>query len=445
MGTQKVPKLIFTMAFPAIISMLIQAMYNIVDSFYVSNYSADAFTAISFVFPIQMIIIAVGVGTGVGVNSLIARRLGEKRIEDAKNVAIHGILLAILSGFVSLLVALLFTKSFYKLFDMSPTTYEMSSTYTYIVLGCSVFCFISIVIEKIFQGTGNMIYPMIFNLLGAIINIILDPILIFGQLGFPEMGITGAAVATIIGQFSAMALAIFFYLGKKNILKLSINSFSFQRSYIIDIYRVGFPAIVMQSVSSILTACLNSILANFSEDAVAVLGIYFKLQSFVFMPVFGLMQGFLPVIGYNYGAQNPARIKQAFIVTLSATFGIMAFGVALFNIAPGALVSIFQPSPQRYEMGITALRIISWSFFGAAFGIVISTALQGIGYGFASLITSLVRQLVLILPLAYFLSRIYGVNAVWSSFIIAEYLTVIIAVILMVFISKKDPLFSNPT
>ncbi len=441
MGTEKIPKLIFTMALPAIFSMLIGALYNIVDSYYVSEYSQEAFTAISFVFPIQMIMIGVAVGTAVGVNSLIARRLGEKRQSDAENAASHGLLLALISACITTIICLLFTDEFFSIYDMSQITYDMTCTYSYIILGLSFFQYTSIMIERIFQGTGNMLYPMIFNLTGAIINIILDPIFIFGRFGVPELGITGAAIATIIGQICAMILSIIFLANKKNILKLSIKKFKFTPSYVKEIYAVGLPAIVMQTVSSLLTIILNSILIAFSEDAVAVLGIYFKINTFVFMPVFGLTQGYSPVVAFNYGARNLQRMKQAFFVTVSTAFVIMVVGVSLFNFAPGALVSIFTDDPVRYEMGITALKYISLSFFGAAFGIVISSTLQAIGYGFASLIFSLIRQVVLILPIAYVMSKIHGVIGVWIAFPLAEYFAIALVMFMLIRIYKTDLIY----
>ena len=427
MGTERISKLIFSMAGPAMISMLINALYNIVDSIFVGRYSTDAFTAVSLVFPLQQLVVAVGVGTAVGVNSLIARRLGARMREEAEDAARHGFVLSVIGGIVFLLLGLFFSRPFLSAFTTNPAVLEQAVSYSQIAVGASIFVMISIMCEKVQQSTGNMVVPMIQGLVGTIINIILDPIMIFGLLGCPEMGVSGAALATVIGQIGGMIVGVYAVFFRQKALDCNMKKFRFHPSTILEIYRVGLPGIVMQSIVSVMTSGLNMILIGFSEVAVSVLGLYFKLQTFVFMPVFGLNQGALPVMGYNYGAGDRKRLMGAYKVTVSAAFVIMVIGLILFQTIPEQMIRLFNSDPELIAAGVPALKTISLSFLGAAFGIINSTFFQAIGRGMASLIVSVCRQLGIILPAAWILGRLFGLDAIWYAFPVAEVGSVIIS------------------
>ncbi len=426
MGTAKMGPLIFSMALPAMISMLINALYNIVDSIFVAKYSQDALAAVSLVFPLQSLVVAIGVGTGVGVNSLIARRLGEKRQLHANSAAEHGIILSIIGGIVFLFVGFGLAKPFLNMFKTSQSVFEQAVQYSHIAVGLSLFVMISMMCEKIQQSTGNMIIPMAQGLTGAIVNIILDPLLIFGIGPFPRLGVRGAAIATIIGQVCGMIIGIWGVFVHQKILKVDMREFKWRLRTVSDIYRVGLPGIVMQSIMSVMTTGLNAILIEFSQTAVNVLGVYFKLQTFVFMPVFGMNQGALPVMGYNYGAKNKKRLFSAYRIALISAICIMLFGFVLFQSIPDKMLMLFvdasdaDAANEMLEVGIPALKTISLSFLGAAFGIINSTLFQATARGMASLIVSVCRQLVIILPAAWLLGRWHGLSAIWYSFPIAE-------------------------
>lgn len=430
MGTERIGKLIFSMAGPAIVSMLINALYNIIDSIFVGRYSTDAFTAVSLVFPMQQLVIAIGVGTAVGVNSLIARRLGARMREEAEDAARHGILLAALGGILFLLIGSFFSRPYLSAFTENPAVLEQAVSYAHIAVGASFFLMISLMCEKIQQATGNMIIPMIQGLVGTIINIILDPIMIFGLFGCPEMGVRGAALATVIGQIGGMLVGIYVVFFRQKAIDCNMKKFSFNPTTLLEIYRVGLPGIVMQSIVSVMTSGLNMILIGFSEIAVSVLGLYFKLQTFVFMPVFGLNQGALPVMGYNYGAGDRKRLMGAYKVTVAAAFCIMTVGFILFQVFPEQMVRLFNDAPELLASGIPALKTISWSFFGAAFGIINGTLFQAIGRGLASMIVSICRQLGILLPAAWLFGRLFGLNAIWWSFPAAEIGALIISFVM---------------
>ena len=418
--------LIFSMALPAIISMLINALYNIVDSIFVAQYSQSALAAVSLVFPLQSLVIAIGVGTGVGVNSLIARRLGEKRQLHAESAAEHGIMLSVIGGVAFLLIGFVLANPFLAAFKPGEEILTQAQQYSHIAVGLSIFVMISIMCEKIQQSTGNMIIPMVQGLVGAIINIILDPLLIFGIGPFPEMGVQGAALATVIGQIIGMLIGLWGAFFHQKILKMDMRKFKWRAQTVRDIYRVGLPGIVMQSVASVMTAGLNRILIDFSQIAVNVLGIYFKLQTFVFMPVFGLNQGALPVMGYNYGARNKKRLFGAYKISLTAAVVIMGIGLVIFQTMTDHMLMLFvdrtdaAAAQEMLAVGVPALKTISWSFIGAAFGIINSTMFQATARGMNSLIVSVCRQLVIILPAAWMLGKLVGLQAIWYAFPIAE-------------------------
>ncbi len=420
MGTQKIPKLLISMSLPAMFSMLIQALYNIVDSIFVAQINENALTAVSLAFPIQTLILAVSLGTGIGINSLISRRLGEKRKEEAGRAADHGIILGLASWALFAVLGLLFTPAFFRAFTSDAQIVEYGCEYIYVVTTCSFGIFLSVNIEKIIQATGNMIYPMCQNLIGAVTNLILDPILIFGLLGFPKMGVLGAAVATVSGQILGMLFGLVMLFAKSHEIRVSLKGFRFSWQAVRDIYAVGFPSIIMQAVSSVLTVCLNGILIGFSSTAVSVLGIYYKLQSFVFMPVFGLNQGSMPIMGYNYGAKNKRRLISTVKLASVIAFSIMVVGTLIFWIFPGLLLKMFNASDSMLAIGIPALRLISLSFLMASINIVLSNLFQATGHGVKSLTVSLIRQLAVILPVAWLLSRAIGVNGVWLAFPAAE-------------------------
>lgn len=437
MGTSPIGKLLLTMSLPAIFSMLVQALYNIVDSMFVAQISEDALTAVSLVYPIQILLIAVSIGTAVGVNSLISRRLGEKNFTEANDAAEHGIFLGIANWVLFLVVGIFLAKPIMYSFTKDPSVAQMGVSYLTIITTCSFGICIESTISKTLQATGNMLYPMITQLIGAITNIILDPLMIFGIGFFPKMGVAGAAIATVIGQIFALFFSFYALKRKQKEITVKLTEFRPKLSVIKNIYVVGFPSIIMQAIMSILVSTLNGILIIFSKTAVAFFGVYYKLQSFIFMPVFGLTQGAMPIMGYNYGARNQNRLKSVIKYTLLIAACIMAIGTLIFQLFPKQLLSIFNASQQMYEIGVPALRIMSYCFVFAALGITISTLFQAIGQGFKSMLLSILRQLAFILPVAYIFATYIGLHAVWYSFFIAELLTFLIATPWMVITLKK--------
>lgn len=427
MGYMPIRPLMISMSLPAIISMTINALYNIVDSYFVARISEDALTAVSIIMPLQLMIIAVGVGTGVGINSLISRRLGAGRQEDADKAATTGILLGVCNWLVFMLVGLLLPGAFVSAYAKPGTyIYEAATQYLMIVFCGSFFIFVQVNLEKILQATGNMKAPMICSMSGAITNVILDPIMIFGLLGFPKLGVVGAAIATVIGQVVGFTIGVCILFGGKNhLVNIRFKGFRPEKRIIKEIYQVALPSIIMQSIASVMNVLYNMILVAYSTTAVAVLGVYFKIQSFVFMPVFGLNQGVLPIIGFNYGARNKERVKEARKEGIRLALFFMVIGLILFQAIPDKLLLIFDASPKMLEYGVPALRIISLNFIPAAFGIMNGTVFQATGHGVYSLICSFIRQLVGIVPFAYLLAKIGGVTLSWFSFPIGEVLGLI--------------------
>ena len=427
MGYMPIRPLMISMSLPAIISMTINALYNIVDSYFVARISEDALTAVSIIMPLQMMIIAVGVGTGVGINSLISRRLGARRQEDADKAATTGIILGVCNWLVFMLVGLLLPGAFVSAYAKPGTyIYEAATQYLMIVFCGSFFIFVQVNLEKILQATGNMKAPMICSMSGAITNVILDPIMIFGLLGFPKLGVVGAAIATVIGQVVGFTIGVCILFGGKNhLVNIRFKGFRPEKRIIKEIYQVALPSIIMQSIASVMNVLYNMILVAYSTTAVAVLGVYFKIQSFVFMPVFGLNQGVLPIIGFNYGARNKERVKEARKEGIRLALFFMVIGLILFQTIPDKLLMIFDASPKMLEYGVPALRIISLNFIPAAFGIMNGTVFQATGHGVYSLICSFIRQLVGIVPFAYLLAKIGGVTLSWFSFPIGEVLGLI--------------------
>lgn len=420
MGTKSIEKLMFEMSIPAMISMIIQSLYNVISNIFVAMLGETEFTAVTLVFPIQLLIIALGVGTGVGLNSLISRRLGERNFKEANMAATHGLLLSFVNWLFFLIFGLFFSTSFISAFTDNPKIIEDGASYCTIITVFSIFIFIQINIEKMLQATGNMIFPMMCNILGAVSNIILNPILIFGLLGAPKMGVVGSAVATIIAQFLAMSMGLVLLFAYKHEVHINLKNFKIDWMTLKNIYAVGLPSIIMQSISSVMIFGLNSILISFSESAVAVLGVYYRLQSIIFMPVFGLMQGAMPIFGYNFGARNKDRLMHAFKLSMKIALVIMIIGMIIFQLFPIPLLKLFSASEEMIDIGVRALRIISTCFIFAAIGIMTSTLFQAINHGVLSAIVSLLRQLLLILPTAWLLARFFGLDYVWFAFPLAE-------------------------
>ena len=439
MGVMPVNKLLISMSLPMILSMLVQALYNIVDSIFVSQINQDALTAVSLAFPMQNLMIAVASGTGVGINSMLSKALGEKDFDKSDKIARNGIFLSLCSYVVFLIIGVFFTNLYYSSqAEGYQTIIDYGSGYLQPVLILSFGLFAQITFERLLQSTGKTMYSMITQATGAIINIILDPILIFGWLGIPPMGIAGAAYATVIGQIIAAVLGAIFNVRKNREISLDFRKFRPSGAAIKRIYSVGIPSIIMISITSIMNFGMNIILIGMNATAATVLGVYFKLQSFVFMPVFGLNNGMIPIVSYNYGAQKKKRIMQTFKLSVMYAAIIMAAGTLLFHIIPEILLTMFNPTPELIELGAPALRIISLSFIFAAFGIISSGMFQALGNGIMSLIVSVVRQLVIILPVAYLLSLTEDVNLVWLAYPIAESISVVVSVLFMIRIYKKE-------
>jgi len=444
MGIMPVQKLVISMSTPIMFSMLIQALYNIVDSIFVSMQSELALTAVSLAFPIQNLMISVAVGTSVGMNSLLSRKLGAKEQDKVEKCANNGLSLAFLSWVAFAILGLLFSKRFFKLFTQDTGLLSMGSDYILICMVFSLGAFIDIMCERIMQATGDTIHPMIIQLIGAVSNIILDPIMIFGLLGFPKLGVTGAAIATVLGQHISMAFAIL-YVRRNKEVKIQKHYFRLDKSTVKGIYAVGVPSIVMQSIGTIMTTGFNKILIFYGTSAVAVFGVYFKLQSFVFMPVFGLNSGMIPVMGYNYGAKKPQRIIETQKTGLKIALSVMAFGFIVFNVFPHTLLSWFNASPEMYRIGEIALRKVSLCFIFAGFSIVLMSLFQAIGDGYLSMIISVTRQLVVLLPSAWILAKLGGLELVWYAFIIAELASLMLTIIFyrMEYRKKIQPLYDE--
>ena len=420
MGTKPVNQLLVSMAVPIMLSMLVQALYNIVDSIFVSMVSESALTAVSLVFPVQNLMIAVGVGTAVGINAILSRRLGEKNYEAAEKVASNGMFITWVSYAVFAVFGALCSRPLLSVMTPNAEIAEMGAQYMFICTVLSLGMFTQISVERILQVTGKTVYQMCSQLTGAIVNIILDPIMIFGLLGLPAMGVVGAALATVIGQFCGMFVCLAINHVKNHEVRLNFRGFKPEGRTIRSIYQVGLPSIIMQSISSVMTFGMNQILIGFTETAVAVFGVYFKLQSFVFMPVFGVTSAMVPIIGYNYGAQQKTRILKTIKLACVMSVSIMAAGTLIFQLAPDALMAMFQASDTMKEIGGYALRIISLSFILAGVDIVFSSMFQAMGDGVKSLMMSAVRQLVVLLPCAYLFSLTGNLNIVWLSFFAAE-------------------------
>lgn len=422
MGIMPVPQLLFSMAVPMMASMLVQALYNIVDSIFVARLSENCLSAVSLAFPMQNLMIAAASGIGVGMNAILSRKLGEGDRESANRAASAGIILEMIACFIFIILGATITKTFIssQMSKPNPEIIEYGTTYLSLVCMLSFGAFGQVTFERLLQSTGKTFYSMITQIVGAVINMILDPILIFGLFGAPKMGIAGAAIATVAGQMIAACLAIYFNISRNKEIKISLIKYTPGFSVIGRILYVGIPSILMVAIGSVMTFGYNRILNRFSDTAVAVFGSYFKLQSFIFMPVFGLNNGMIPIIAYNYGAKKEERIKKTIKLSIISAVMIMIIGVLVFQIFPDKLLLLFSASENMLSIGVPALRIISISFVFAGFNIVSSSVFQAFGNGIWSLIVSFSRQLVVLLPAAYLLSLTGNLGMVWISYPIAE-------------------------
>ncbi|MDD3251430.1 MAG: MATE family efflux transporter [Lachnospiraceae bacterium] len=430
MGTMPINRLLITMSLPMIISMLVQALYNIIDSVFVAQIGENALAAVSMAFPIQTLMIAVSTGTCVGVNALLSRSLGEQKPEAARLAAVNGIFLAAMSFLAFALFGLFGSRMYFMSQSSDPELIEYGVQYLQVCTIFSFGIFGEIVLERIMQSTGRTIYNMYSQGIGAITNIILDPIMIFGLLGCPALGIRGAAIATVIGQILAMFVSLYCNIKKNSDVSINMRGFRPHAATIKVIYEVGIPSIFVQAISSVMTYGLNLILITFSATAVTVLGIYFKLQSFIFMPIFGLNNGMIPIIAYNYGARNKKRIMDTTRLSIGIAVGIMLVGLAIFQIFTKELLMMFNASDHLLEIGVPALRLISLSFLFAGYCIIVGSVFQALGNGVYSLVVSVARQLLCILPLAYLFAKFLGLHAVWYAFPAAELISVALSTLL---------------
>ena len=437
MGTMPENQLLLSMAVPMMISMLVQALYNIVDSIFVSRICEDALTAVSMAFPWQNIVIAIAVGFGVGINALLSRALGQKNAERVNQVAINGLLLALLSYLLVLVAGLIGIRAYMRTQTDIESIVNYGITYLNICILCSFGVFIEITFERFLQATGRTIYSMITQLTGAITNIILDPILIFGLLGFPKLGIAGAAWATVIGQCVGAVVAVTLNHFKNPEVHLRLRHIRPNGRLMGEITAISIPSIIMSCISSLTCFVMNMILIAYSSTAVAVFGVYFKLQSFVFMPVFGLNNGMVPIIAYNYGAQKPDRIHKTIRLGMAYAVAIMAVGLLVFQLIPKQLLLMFDASDAMLEIGAPALRIMSLAFVFAGVGIASSSACQAFGYSVYSMLISIARQIVVLIPAAYLLSLTGVLRSIWFAFPIAEIVSLFLSLFFLRTTLKK--------
>ncbi len=447
MGTAPMLGLIFRMSLPSMFSMFVHACYNVVDSVYVSRLGQAALSAVSLIFPVQLLDVAVGIGTSIGLTSLISRRLGEKRLEDAQLSANHGMLLCLLHWIAFLLFGIFGSLPFCRAFSSNPELIYPAASYCMICCVGSFFPMTASSLEKIMQAQGNMIAPMWSMLSGAITNIILDPLFIFGDftvLGIEihglGLGVDGAACATGSGEFVAFIVSLTFIMVKDLPVKIEFRLFKVRGRIIRDIYAVGVPSMVMQAIGSLTTLLLNAILISFSETAVAVYGVYFKIQSFVFMPVFGMNHGLLPIMGYNFGARNKKRLLLALRYGITIAFCVMTTGTVLFNLFGTEIMGFFNAEGEMLSQGVVALRVISWCFPMAAISIIFGTLFQATAHGMRTLVTAVLRQIVLIVPLGFVFSKLLGLGVVgvWYAYPIAEFAALVLSVLLFIGVYRND-------
>ena len=428
MAIQPEGKLLFGMGAPLALSMLMQAVYNIVDSIFVSYLGENALTAVSLSFPIFMLMISVAVGTGVGINSLISRRLGAKRHDEAEHAAGNGFTLMLLSMLVFVLLGVFGTRPFMRAYTSVPQTFEYGISYLSIILTCSVGMFMQVYCERILQSQGKNFYVMLVQIIGAVFNIIFDPILIFGLLGFPKLGMAGAAIATVGGQILAMLISFVLIFSKKNEVRLRAKHLRLSGSVVREIYAVGFPSIILQALGTVMTLALNGILIAYTETAVAVFGVYFRVQSIAMMPLFGMTNASMSIIAFNYGAQNRKRVMRTWRLSLITGLVMMSIMVLAFLLLPDQILSLFNATDEMLRIGRAAMTIIPLGLVLASVSIVCSVMFQAVGKGTYSMYLSLARQLFVLVPVAWLLSRLFHeVTAVWWAFPIAEVFTIVLS------------------
>ncbi len=447
MGVLPINKLLLTMSIPMIISMLVQALYNIVDSVWVSYINQDALTAVGLAFPIQQLMMSVAIGTGVGINALLSKSLGEKNQQLVNRTAANGLFLEFVSALAFMALSLLIIKPFFMIQKTSDIIFDYGTSYLFICMFISLPVFGQVAFERLLLSTGKTVFSMITQAFGAVLNIVLDPLLIFGVGPFPELGIRGAAIATVTAQFCAMLLALYFNLSVNK--EIQFNTFAGQKPSLLiikRIYAVGLPSIIMTSVGSVMTFCLNKILLSFTDTAVAAFNVYFKLQSFVFMPVFGLNNGMVPIIAYNYGARKPDRVIKTIKFSICYAVSIMVLGLLVLQIFPVQLLAIFNASDELIAIGVPMLRIISLHFIFAGFCIICGSVFQALENSFLSMIISLCRQLLVLLPAAFLLSLTGVLNYVWFAFLIAELCSLALTTLALikVYRSKIRPMSQSP-
>jgi len=437
MGTMSENRLLLSISIPMMISMLVQALYNVVDSMFVARLSENALTAVSLTFPVQVFMIAVSVGTGIGINALLSRNLGEKDLNMASKTANVGIFLNLLSSLVFTVIGLLFSRVFFEMQVNIPEIVDAGQDYMFYNCVFSLGFFGQIVFSRLLQSTGRTALSMIIQLFGAVLNIILDPILIFGLFGLPAMGVKGAAIATVIGQSCAMLLGLYLNLKFNKEIKLSLRAMKPSACIVKRIYAIGVPSIIMQTTASVMVLAVNAILLRFTETAVAVFGIYYKVQGFFFMPVFGLSNGIVSIVAYNFGAQKPERIIKTTKLSVIYAVTLLSIGFFAFQFFPAQLLGMFKASEDLLAIGIVAFRYISPSFLLAGFVIVCSSVLQSLGWGYSSMMISLIRQLVVLVPVAFLLALSGNLDLVWLSFPCAELIATGVAIVYMLGLYRK--------
>lgn len=430
LGSWPVPRLLWSMSVPLITANLIIALYNIIDGIYVAQLSETALTATTLAFPAQMLMQSVAGGTATGVNSLLSRRLGAGRMRDADAAAAHGLVLALISYAVFLGLGLGLSGPFIRLFSHNASLCAMGTDYLTIVLAGSIGVFLTFSMGGLLEATGHAGLYMVMTAAGALANILLDPILIFGWFGLPAMGIRGAALATILSQLLSALLGILFNLRLNRDVRFRLRGFRFDRESLAEIYKVGVPSILMQSLGSVMNVGMNKLLIARSETAVSVFGVYYKMQTFVFMPVFGITQAQSVIVGYNYGAGNPGRMRQAIRLAVQAGTLIMGLGTAVVHLFPGAILGLFSAGPEMLAIGVHALRVTSMPFVLSATCIILGDALTGMGIGYVSAVNSFIRQLLVLMPAAWLLMRWLGLDAVWYAFVLSEFASLGYTVIL---------------
>ena len=427
MGVMPIGRLLFTMSGPMMISMLIQALYNVVDSMFVSYISESALTAVSLAYPVQNLMIAVATGTGVGVNALLSRNLGEKNFVVANRTAGNAIFLGLISSVVFTILGIFGSRAFFAVQVTDPEVIALGRDYLFFIMLFSVGCFGQVLLSRLLQSTGKTFYSMVIQVVGAILNIILDPLFIFGLGPFPALGVKGAAIATVLSQLVGTAMGIYYNLKKNKEITFTRENIKPSAPIISRIYSVGVPSILLQTVASVLIFGLNQILVAFTETATAVYGVFFKLQGFAFLPIIGMNNGMVPIIAYNYGARKPERIIKTIRLAMTTALTIMIVAVIIFQFLPDKLLGIFQASDDMLAIGVPALRTLSWSFLFGGITIVLSSVFQALGRGIQSMLISIFRQLLIVLPLAYLLSKTGNLNLIWWAFPVSDVLALIFA------------------